>query len=59
MEKGTVKDMNLSIIAVWDSDLGLAKSISENWEVCGKNVEVRWYLQDIEYKSEKYSYLKQ
>ena len=59
VEKGTVKDMNLSIIAVWDSDLGLAKSISENWEVCGKNVEVRWYLQDIEYKSEKYSYLKQ
>ncbi len=55
--KGTIKDMNLNITAVLDKDLGLAKTISEKWEICDKVVEVNWRLLDIEYKSETYAYV--
>ena len=56
--EGSLKDMRLSISAVLDKDLGLAKSIFEKWEFCGKEVEVNWTLESIEYKAKKYAYIK-
>ena len=55
--EGNIKDMRLSISAVLDKDFGLAKSIFEKWEFCGKEVEVNWTLESIEYKAEKYAYI--
>jgi hypothetical protein len=43
---------------VLDKDFGLAKSIFEKWEFCGKEVEVNWTLESIEYKAKKYAYIK-
>ncbi|MBT5570004.1 MAG: caspase family protein [Alphaproteobacteria bacterium] len=56
-KEGTIKDMRLSISAVLDKDFGLAKSIFEKWEFCGKEVEVNWTLESIEYKAKKYAYI--
>ena len=56
--EGSLKDMRLSISAVLDKDFGLAKSIFEKWEFCGKEVEVNWTLESIEYKAKKYAYIK-
>ena len=55
--EGSLKDMRLSISAVLDKDFGLAKSIFEKWEFCGKEVEVNWTLESIEYKAKKYAYI--
>ena len=55
--EGSLKDMRLSISAVLDKDFGLAKSIFEKWEFCGKEVEVNWTLESIGYKAKKYAYI--
>jgi len=57
VKEGSIKDMRLSISAVLDKDFGLAKSIFEKWEICGKEVEVNWTLESIEYKAKKYAYI--